>query len=330
MDLNELLDRIDIVDLISQYVDLEERNGEYWGISPLRNPPENTPSFSVRRETHRFYCFSTGIGGTAITFLKYYYHISGREAIEKLKEYAGIQGEVISPPNKLAATKVCQRFTNPSRQKKQGKQPVLSEDYMERFEVRDDKLAVWESEGISRESLEKFQVSYDAFSDRLVYPIRDMSGNIVNIGGRTLDPNWKEKKLRKYTYFGGWDGGLSVVYGLFDNLSHIKETKEVILFEGCKSVLLADTYGIHNCGAILTSHLSPLQMKTLLKLGCRVVFALDNDVDVTQDHNIQKLKRFVNVEFLHDTEDLLAEKDSPIDKGEEVFNKLYASRNKLR
>ena len=125
MDLNELLDRIDIVDLISQYVDLEERNGEYWGISPLRNPPENTPSFSVRRETHRFYCFSTGIGGTAITFLKYYYHISGREAIEKLKEYAGIQGEVISPPNKLVATKVCQRFTSPIRQKKQGKQPVL-------------------------------------------------------------------------------------------------------------------------------------------------------------------------------------------------------------
>ena len=71
-------------------------------------------------------------------------------------------------------------------------------------------------------------------------------------------------------------------------------------------------------------------MKTLLKLGCKVVFALDNDVDVTQDHNIQKLKRFVNVEFLHDTEGLLAEKDSPIDKGEEVFNKLYASRNKLR
>ena len=203
MDLNELLDRIDIVDLISQYVDLEERNGEYWGISPLRNPPENTPSFSVRRETHRFYCFSTGIGGTAITFLKYYYHISGREAIEKLKEYTGIQGEVISPPNKLAATKVCQRFTSPIRQKKQGKQPVLSEDYMERFEVRDDKLAVWESEGISRESLEKFQVSYDAFSDRLVYPraaptVSYFGGLIAKIV-KAANDNGKVNKTLAYT-----------------------------------------------------------------------------------------------------------------------------------
>ena len=59
---------------------------------------------------------------------------------------------------------------------------------------RDDKLQVWESEGISRASLDRFQVFYDSFSDRLVYPIRNMGGQIVNIGGRALDPEWKEKK----------------------------------------------------------------------------------------------------------------------------------------
>lgn len=59
MDVNELLKSIDIVDLVSHYVDLEEKNGEYWGLSPFKD--EKTPSFSVRRETGRFYCFASGI-----------------------------------------------------------------------------------------------------------------------------------------------------------------------------------------------------------------------------------------------------------------------------
>ena len=78
---------------------------------------------------------------------------------------------------------------------------ILPDETMLRYEKRSDKLDVWRAEGISDSSLERFQVYYDAFSDRLVYPIRNLSGQIVNIGGRTLDPDWKEKKLRKYTYF---------------------------------------------------------------------------------------------------------------------------------
>ena len=71
-------------------------------------------------------------------------------------------------------------------------------------------------------------------------------------------------------------------------------------------------------------------MKILLKLGCRVVFALDKDVRVRDDHNIQKLKRYLNVEYIWDREDLLSDKDSPVDKGQDVFQKLYSQRLKLR
>ena len=59
---------------------------------------------------------------------------------------------------------------------------------MEKYEKRRDKMSVWEAEGISQESMDKFQVFYDSFSNRLVYPIRNIEGKIVNIGGRTLDP----------------------------------------------------------------------------------------------------------------------------------------------
>ena len=123
---------------------------------------------------------------------------------------------------------------------------------------------------------------------------------------------------------------MSTIYGVAENIEYIKKKGEIILFEGCKSVLIADTWGIKNCGAILTSHLSPMQMKILARLGCRVVFALDKDVRIRDDHNIAKLKQYVNVEYIYDAHDLLDEKDSPVDKGNEVFMKLYEQRLKYR
>lgn len=327
MELKELIKSVDIVEYISQFIELTQKGEEWWGLSCFKD--ENTPSFSVRKEPPLFYDYSSGIGGNLYTFVKHYNRCSNREAVEIIKKYAGYDGEVAVRQEKMAATLDCKRFMRPKPSTKQSKGTILPEDYMERYEKRADKLAVWEQEGISRESLDKFQVFYDGFSDRLVYPIRDMEGNIVNIGGRALDPKWKEKKMRKYTYFFSW-GTMATIYGLFENMEAILAAKEVILFEGCKSVLIADTWGIHNCGALLTSHLNPNQMKILARLGCRVVFALDKEVQVREDHNINKLKNYVNCEYLWDKDDLLNEKDSPVDKGKEVFSKLYVQRLRFR
>jgi len=123
---------------------------------------------------------------------------------------------------------------------------------------------------------------------------------------------------------------MNVIYGLFENLEEIKRKREVILFEGCKSVLMADTWGVRNTGALLTSHLNPQQMKLLAKLGVRVVFALDKEVRIRDDHNIEKLKQYTNVEYLWDRQDLLDDKDSPVDKGLEVFRQLYEQRLRYR
>lgn len=327
MELEEMLESVDIVDFLSQYIELEEKNGEFWGLSPFKE--EKTPSFSVRRETGRFYCFSSGIGGNVITFLKYYYNISSHEAVEKLKQQLGFDGVSIQSRKKMSSTITCRRFAKPKISQKSASSTILPDDYMIRYEKKPEKLAVWENEGISNASMERFQVYYDSFSDRLVYPIRNVDGKIVNVGGRTLDPEWKEKKLRKYCYFHSW-GTLDTIYGLAENMEYIKQQKEIILFEGCKSVLIADTWGIKNTGAILTSHLNPHQMKLLARLGCRVVFALDKDVRIREDHNINKLKHYVNVEYLWDKLDLLSDKDAPVDKGIDVFKQLYTERLKLR
>ena len=247
-----------------------------------------------------------------------------------LQSYAGVDGVSFNRREKLAATEVCQRFSKQKPQKQYSGGKPLPDNAMERYEDRPDKLYTWIMEGISEESLQKFQVRYDSFSDRLVYPIRDDKGRIVNVGGRTLDPDFKAKGLRKYTYFYNWPDGMGVIYGLYENLHEIRKKQEIILFEGAKSVMLADTYGVFNTGAILTSHLNPMQLRLLVRLGVRVVFALDKDVDIYEDHNIKKLKRYANVEFLMDTTGLLDEKDSPVDKGWEVFRKLYGNKFRLR
>lgn len=327
MELNDLIQSVDIVEFISQFVDLEEKNGEYWGLSCFKD--EKTPSFSVRRDPPLFYDYSSGIGGNLYTFVKHYYNCSNKEAVNIIKKYAGVDGEVFVRREKMAATVTCKKFSKKIKCVKQNSSKPLPDNYMERYEYSLDKLSVWLKEGISKESIDKFQVKYDAFSDRIVYPIRNVNGKIVNIGGRTLDPNWKEKKLRKYCYFFSW-GTMNTIYGLSENMDSIQDKKEIILFEGCKSVLLADTWGIHNCGAILTSHLNPNQLCILIKLGCRVVFALDKDVRIREDKHIQKLKQYVNVEFLWDYEDLLNEKDAPVDQGQKVFEHLYDKRLVLR
>ena len=134
--------------------------------------------------------------------------------------------------------------------------------------------------------------------------------------------------MRKYTYLSGW-GEMSVIYGLFENMEEILKKKEIIIFEGCKSVLIARSWGIRNTGALLTSHLNPAQMKLLARLGVRVVFALDKEVNIKKDHNINKLKQYVNVEYVWDKDNLLEEKDAPVDKGGEVFDKVYTQRRRF-
>lgn len=324
MELEELIRSIDIVEFISQYIELTQKGEEWWGLSCFKE--EKTPSFSVRKNPPLFYDYSSGIGGNVYSFIKAYHNCSSREAVEIIKKYAGYDGEVNTRREKLSATIVCKQFMKPRNTKPPPSPTILPDDYMDRFEIRDDKLAVWRNEGISDSSLRKFQVMYDSFSNRLVYPIRNLQGKIVNVGGRTLDDDWKEKKLRKYSYFQGWGGGMDVVYGLYENLEFIKSLDRIIIFEGCKSVLIADTFGIHNTGALLTSHLSPYQMKILASLGCRVTFALDKEIDIRQDKNIQKLKQYVNVDYLWDKDNLLGEKDAPVDKGKEVFKRLYDRR----
>ncbi len=297
MEVSEIIESVDILEYISQFCDPQEKeDGEYWCLSPLKD--ENTPSFSINKEIQRFYDFSSGQGGNVLDFIRAYYHCDFRKGLRILKDYAGIvDGKEAGAGKRLLATSVAKRFQYKPPKEKGSKVSVLPGDYMDRYERNEKKFAVWEREGITRESMERFQVRYDPFSDRLVYPVRDVDGNIISVCGRTLDPDFKAKKLRKYTYF--------------------------------QSLGTLDTI-FRNCGAILTSHLNPRQFKILIKLGVKVSFALDAEIDIRQDTNIVKLRQYVPVYWVRNRRNLLEPKDSPVDKGPDVFRYLYQEKVRLR
>jgi len=326
LEAQDLLDAVDIVDYISQYVDLEEKNGEYWGISPFTVPPEHTPSFSVRRETGKFYDFSSGQGGNVITFVMKFHGVPYYRAAKILQEYAGLSGDITAPV-RLQATRIAKRFSEP-RPEKPCDSSTLPPDYMERYEWNEAALKLWADEGISYDVMRKFGVRYDRFSKRIVYPIRNVDGDIINVSGRTVDEDYKAKGLPKYTYYKPL-GAVPAVYGLWENLEEIRKANEVILFEGAKSVMLAHTWGIKNCAAALTSHLSPRQFKILVQFGVPVTVAFDAEIDPRKDENIKRLKHYLPVYRIVNRGRLLEDKDAPVDKGKEVFEMLYNQKERL-
>jgi DNA primase len=329
MDADGILERIDLVEYIGQYVDLEEDNGEWMGLCPFH--PDLNPSFSVTADENLFFCFGCGKGGNAISFVMHYHHVNYDDALKILCGHLGIDGSEMPP--RLEATKTLRQFSRKPKRKKVATYKILDPNYMARYELNWDKLKVWEDEGISRETMQKFQVRYCPFDNRIVFPIRTVTGEIMSVSGRTLDPDYKTKlvngkKIRKYTYFQDL-GEIDTLYGLSDNLTSIKEKREVIIFEGAKSVMKADSWGIYNSAAALTSHLSEPQVKILVKLGVRVVLALDAGVNVNKDKHLPMLKRFVPVETIVNYQNLLEEKMSPADAGIETWRTLYERRKRL-
>lgn len=321
MDVHDIISRVDIVSYISQFCDLELKpDGEYWACSPLKK--ENTPSFSVDPNNQVFYDFSSHKGGNVISFIVEYFHCPLYGAVNILKKYAGINEEITGTecPSMI---RIAKKYKEKIRKDKDVTSRVfLPENIMDRYLFDEERLRVWFDEGISYDTMKKFSVRYDPFSDRIVFPIRDNAGNIVSICGRTLDPDYKEKKLRKYTYFQPIIT-TDFLYGYSDNISSITNKKEIILFEGAKSVMKACDWGYDNCCALLTSHLNQDQMRILASLGAKCVFALDEDADADKDENIRMLTHYTNVRIIRNRNGLLSSKMSPVDAGKEVWDQLY-------
>ena len=203
----------------------------------------------------------------------------------------------------------------------------------------------WIEDGISREIMEQRGICYDPVYHGIVIPHYDMYGNLIGIRERTLVKENAEKygKYRPAILDGKqYNHPLgSNCYNLRFSADAIRRTKKVLVFESEKATLqYATMFGAENdiSVAVCGSNLSWSQFALLSRLGIKdMIIGFDRQYQKIGDNEYQswikklqminkKYGNYVNVSFIFDTKNLLGYKDSPTDKGKEVFTKLYYNR----
>ena len=209
-------------------------------------------------------------------------------------------------------------------------------------------ITPWIEDGISQEVMEYYGICYDPLNCGIVIPHRNIEGALIGVRERTLIKENAEKygkylpmKLGKKMY----NHPLSFnLYGLYQNQQHIKDFQKAVVLESEKGVMQYGTmFGQENniAVAICGSSFINYQAWLLIQLGVKeIIVGLDRQYKELNDDEHKKLVRnlknihkkygqFVTISYLFDTNELLGYKDSPTDKGPEVFMKLFKERKTI-
>jgi hypothetical protein len=205
----------------------------------------------------------------------------------------------------------------------------------------------WLQDGITEETMRKFNIKYYDYRNKVVIPHYDIDNNLIGIRGRSLNKEdielygkYTPLKIENIMYSHPLSFNL---YGINFNKEDIKKYKKTVIYEGEKSVLLMDQYYDYNISvASCGSNLNYRQVELLVKhLGVNeITIAYDkeftNFASKEAENYYSKLRKiclkysnYCNFYFLFDFNNLLRLKDSPIDKGKEIFEKLMRTRVKV-
>ena len=191
----------------------------------------------------------------------------------------------------------------------------------------------WIDEGISIETMQKFGIRWYELDKYIIIPCKDMDGEVIGVRRRALNDTPKYMPLIKNEFDYSFSTG-AVLYGLYENKEIISRTNKAVIFEGEKSVMKADTMFKGKCPAVATygSHITVNQIALLQQLNVqKVILAYDYD-DNGEEEKFKRIQERlnnygINCDYLFpDYEWYLDTHDAPIDKGKEVFMKLYKNR----
>lgn len=291
--IEEIKSQIDIVSVISDYVELKQSGSNFIGLCPFHN--EKTPSFTVSSEKGIFHCFGCGEGGDAITFIMKKNGLSYPEAIRFLADKLGIfldTGKI--DKEKYNYRKKLLEINNEA--KLYFFHNILTNDtpklYLKNRGIRNENInkfllgyADGRNDGLYRHLtkkgykeedllelglIKKSQYNngyYDTYRDRLIFPLLDTRKNIIGFGGRTLVDS-KAKYINSpesIVYHKG-----SNIYGI-TNLVNVNKYKKVLLVEGYMDVISLSNYGVDYSIACLGTALTENQAK-LISRYCKNIF----------------------------------------------------------
>jgi len=302
--IQELLARVDIVEVVGRHVKLRKAGANWLGLCPFHG--EKSPSFTVSAAKQFYHCFGCGAHGSAIGFLMEQAGLGYVDAIQDLARTAGLQVPSTGPsdersprqtPGVLEILETAARFykarlKDAPRAVEYLKGRGLSGATAARFGIgyapdgwRGLQAAV--GDYFARELLDAGLViepeqqepdaptrRYDRFRDRVMFPIRNPRGQVIGFGGRVLGPG--EPKYLNSPETVVFSKGREL-YGLFEGRDAIRKADCVVVVEGYMDVVMLAQHGVHNAVATLGTATTPQHVGKLLRLVERVIFAFDGD-----------------------------------------------------
>jgi len=292
----EIKSRIDIVELVSDYLPLKRSGQNYKAPCPFH--PEKTPSFMVSRPKQIFHCFGCGAGGDIFGFVMRHEGLTFPEALEQLAKRAGVELKPRTPGErgvketiKAVNLEAQAYFENALSKSKAAKDYIakrgLTQDTVKQFRLGyapDDWHALSEvlkRKGIKDQVLQKAGLTaagqkgqYDIFRGRVMFPILDMHGDVIAFGGRVMgkgEPKYLNSPDTPVFHKRG------TLYALYQAKDAMREADEAVVTEGYMDAIACHQHGITNVVAPLGTALTEEHIKLIQRYAASVVLVFDGD-----------------------------------------------------
>lgn len=308
--IDDLLNRVDIVEVIDSRVPLKKKGREYTACCPFHS--EKTPSFTVSQNKQFYHCFGCKANGSAIGFLMEYEHLSFPDAIEELARSQGLEvpyegGQRPDPAARKVQADLYDLMTETSqyyqKQLRQHEDAQKAVDYLKQRglsgEIAKDFGIGFAPDGwdnllktlATTPEREKGLVTtgmlikkdngkcYDRFRDRIMFPIRDRRGRCIAFGGRILPKPQPDDKDAKYLnspetplFHKGQE-----LYGLYEARQALREIPRIMVVEGYMDVVALAQFDVRYAVATLGTATTADHLQRLFQLTSEVVFCFDGD-----------------------------------------------------
>ena len=288
------------------------------------------------KDTKLFVCYTHDGNMSIFKFLKTYYETRGIEyewysdiymVVRDCANFKGFDGFVVEKYKSMK-----DRYGS---KRKEVQLPEYSPNVLDCF-VREHPVE-WLEDGISAEAMDKFDISYSIAHNKIIIPHYDADGRLIGIRGRALN-EWEVENVGKYTPLKieqNW-----YKHPLSMNLYGLNVTKENIRQRGVCFLVERESFSFPNCSAaVCGSNFNKYQLNILMKTCCptEIVLCFDKEELPGEERYFFKLYdickkygQYCNFSFIYDREGLLNLKESPTDRGEEVFTKLLEKRVRVQ
>lgn len=299
--IDDLLARIDIVDLIESYVPLRKAGKDFQALCPFHD--EKTPSFTISRDKQFYHCFGCSAHGSAIGFLMNYRNLEFVEAVEELAGIAGVEvpreagrarpagtRELYGVLERARAFYETQLRQHPDRERAVAylKNRGISGQVAKQFRLGyapdgwRNLVDALTADGVTEEQLERSGLVskrerggwYDRFRDRVVFPIHDRRGRVVGFGGRVIDqgePKYLNSPETELFHKG------RELYGLHEALALRQDLDRLVVVEGYMDVIALHQFGLGKVVATLGTAVTPDHLELLFRHTAEVAFCFDGD-----------------------------------------------------